>query len=375
MGSKNILYYIFSVVRILLYPFALIYGAVLWIRNRLYDAKFFNSIEFSVPVITVGNLSTGGTGKTPHVEYLVQLLQYRYKVATMSRGYKRHTQGFMLADGNTNALRIGDEPMQYYIKFPELVVSVAEERMIGIPALLQRRPDVDVILLDDAYQHRSVKAGMNILITDYSRPFYNDHILPFGSLRESRSAYKRANIIIVSKCPHDLTGRQAKNIEKEIDPQPYQKVYFTDIHYDTPYDFVTKEPATIHAKNIILVCGIARPELLIAFLKSNSSDLHTLSYKDHHYYVSDDLEEIKTTYENWNVPNKIIATTEKDAARLNLHMDKLKEWGITIAVLPIAVKVLFDMDKDFDDTITKYVEATISENDDQSGPPDVLCYS
>ncbi len=187
MDSKNILYYIFSVVRIFLYPFALIYGAIVWLRNKLYDAKFFSSIEFSVPVITVGNL-TGGTGKTPHVEYLVRLLQYQYQVATMSRGYKRHTQGFLLADENSNALRIGDEPMQYHMKYPELVVSVAEERMIGIPALLQRRPDVDVILLDDAYQHRSVKAGLTILITDYSRPFYKDYILPFGSLRESRSA-------------------------------------------------------------------------------------------------------------------------------------------------------------------------------------------
>ena len=185
MESKNILYYIFSVVRILLYPFAIIYGATVWLRNRMYDIKFFNSIEFNVPVITVGNLSTGGTGKTPHVEYLVRLLQYQYKVATMSRGYKRHTQGFLIADQQTNALRIGDEPMQYHMKYPELVVSVAEERMIGIPALLQQRPDVDVILLDDAYQHRSVKAGLTILITDFSRPFYKDYILPFGRDRKS----------------------------------------------------------------------------------------------------------------------------------------------------------------------------------------------
>ena len=199
MSQRNVLYHAFSAVRILLYPFALLYGAVLWLRNRLYDVGFFSSIEFSVPVITVGNLSTGGTGKTPHVEYLVRLLQYQFRVATMSRGYKRHSQGFVMADAQTNALRIGDEPMQYHMKYPELVVSVAEERMIGIPALLQRRPDVDVILLDDAYQHRSVKAGLTVLITDYSRPFYSDHILPFGSLREGRNAYKRADIIIVSK--------------------------------------------------------------------------------------------------------------------------------------------------------------------------------
>ncbi len=364
MDSKNILYYIFSVVRILLYPFALIYGTIVWLRNRLYDAKFFSSIEFSVPVITIGNLSTGGTGKTPHVEYLVRLLQYRYKVATMSRGYKRHTQGFLVADENTNALRIGDEPMQYHIKYPELIVSVAEERMIGIPLLIQRRPDVEVVLLDDAYQHRSVKAGLTLLITDYSRPFYTDHILPFGSLRESRSAYKRADLIIVSKCPSDLQAEQANSIIDQIKPLPHQQVFFTGINYDRPYDFITHEYITLEDKNIILVCGIARPEPLVAFLKSNSADVHTLSYPDHHYFVTPDLEEIKATYHNWNVTNKIIITTEKDAARLHLHFDKLKEWGITIAVLPIAVTILFNKGSEFDAAVNNYVEKTIAENNE-----------
>ena len=204
MEQGNFLYYVFSVVRLLLYPFALIYGALVWWRNRMYDVGFFSSIRFSVPVISIGNLSTGGTGKTPHVEYLIRLLQYQYRVATMSRGYKRRTQGFILADEQTNALRIGDEPMQYFLKFPELVVSVAEERITGIPALLQRRPDVDVILLDDAYQHRSVKAGLNVLITDYSKPYYKDYILPFGSLRESRNASKKPKgnqlVLFFSQC-------------------------------------------------------------------------------------------------------------------------------------------------------------------------------
>ena len=367
METKNILYYIFSVVRLLLYPFALLYGAIVWLRNRMYDAKIFSSIEFSVPVITIGNLSTGGTGKTPHVEYLVRLLQYRFKVATMSRGYKRHTQGFLLADENTNALRIGDEPMQYHMKYPELVVSVAEERMIGIPALLQRRPDIEVIVLDDAYQHRSVKAGMNILITDYSKPFYNDYILPFGNLRESRAAYKRANIIIVSKCPADLTAQQAKTMEEKIAPLPHRQLFFTGIHYDMPFDFITKAPVDFRNKNIILVCGIARPEPLIAFLKNNAANVHPLTYNDHHYFVSADLEEIKSAHDNWTVQDKIIVTTEKDAARLHLHFDKLKEWGITIAVLPIVVNVLFNKSPVFDVAILKYVEESIAENNELFG--------
>ena len=375
MDSKNILYYIFSVVRVFLYPFALIYGAIVWLRNRMYDAKFFSSIEFSVPVITVGNLSTGGTGKTPHVEYLVRLLQYQYQVATMSRGYKRHTQGFLIADAQTNALRIGDEPMQYHLKFPELVVSVAEERMIGIPALLQRRPDVDVILLDDAYQHRSVKAGLSILITDYSRPFYKDHILPFGSLRENRGAYQRANIILVSKCPMDLSVQDAREIEAKINPLPHQNVFFTGIQYDKPYNFITHEQVFLNSKNIILVCGIARPEPLIAFLKNRAADVHTLSYQDHHYFVTPDLEEIKAAYDNWDVPNKIIVTTEKDAARLHLHMGKLSAWNIQVAVLPITVAVLFGKGSEFDTTVLRYVEKAVAENNEIFGGGETESYS
>ncbi len=364
MESRNLLYYIFSVVRVLLYPFALLYGALVWLRNRMYDAKFFSSIGFSIPVITVGNLSTGGTGKTPHVEYLVRLLQYRYRVATMSRGYKRRTQGFFIADNNSNALRIGDEPMQYHMKYPELVVSVAEERMIGIPALLQRRPDIDVIILDDAYQHRSVKAGLSILITDYSRPFYKDHILPFGSLRESRDAYKRATVIIVSKCPANITTAQAEEIKRQLNPMPGQTVFFTGIQYDSPYDMLSNELATLAGKNIVLVCGIARPEPLVGFLKDMAADVHTLNYKDHHYFLSADLEEIKSAYENWAVANKVIVTTEKDAARLHLHLEKLREWNVPIIVLPIAVNVLFDKGALFDEIVLKYVEQAVAENNE-----------
>jgi tetraacyldisaccharide 4'-kinase len=364
MSDKNFLYYIFSVVRLLLYPLALIYGAVVWLRNRLYDSKFFSSIQFSVPVISVGNLSTGGTGKTPHVEYLVRLLQYQYTVATMSRGYKRHTQGFIIADHQSNALRIGDEPMQYHMKYPELVVSVSEERITGIPALLQRRPDIDAIVLDDAYQHRSVKPGLNILITDYSKPFYTDHILPFGNLRESKNAYKRADVIIVSKCPPVLSQADAAAIRQRIAPLPHQHTFFTAIRYDQPYDFFTREPLNLAQKHALLVCGIARPEPLLAFLEEHVVGVHTLTYKDHHYFVSQDLEEIKATYEKWEHPDKVIVTTEKDAARLQLHYEKLRAWNITIAIVPIAVSVLFDQGPAFDAAVLQYVELTIAENNE-----------
>jgi tetraacyldisaccharide 4'-kinase len=345
-----------------LYPFAIIYGAVVWLRNRLYDTGFFSSIEFSVPVIAVGNLSVGGTGKTPHVEYLIRMLQYQYTVATMSRGYKRHTQGFLIADNQTNALRIGDEPMQYHMKYPDLVVSVAEERITGIPALLQRRPDVDVVLLDDAYQHRSVKAGINMLITDYSRPFYKDFVLPFGRLRERRSAYKRAHVIIVSKCPLDMDATKAREIEAQIKPSANQQVFFSGIRYDVPYHFISREPQSLQGKNVVLVCCIARPEPLVDYLKQQANDVHVISYPDHHYFGSKDLEEIQGAYDNWNVSDKVIVTTEKDAARLQLHMDKIKNWHAPVIVLPITVSLLFNRENDLQQLVLSYVEKTITEN-------------
>lgn len=362
MKKGNFLYYLFSAVRVFLYPLALIYGAVVWLRNRLYDTGFYSSIEFSVPVISVGNLSVGGTGKTPHIEYLIRLLQYQQMVATMSRGYKRRTQGFMIADEDANALRIGDEPMQYHLKFPEVVVSVAEERMTGIPKLLQQRPNVDVVLLDDAFQHRSVKAGVNILITDFARPFYKDRILPTGTLRENRQAYKRADVIIVSKCPEKLTAEDATEIKNNIKLFDHQQLFFTKIFYEQPYDLFSREKVFLTSKNVILVCGIAKPEPLINHISQQAKDVHILSYNDHHYFLSKDIEEIKVAYTNWNVKDKIIVTTEKDATRLHLHAKKLKEWGVTIAVLPIQVSFLFNEGNAFDKLILSYIENTINEN-------------
>lgn len=365
MRQNSLLYYITTVLRLALYPFTLIYGALVWLRNRLYDVKFFNSVGFSLPVISVGNLSTGGTGKTPHVEYLIMLLQYRYRVATMSRGYKRYSKGFLIADANTNALRIGDEPMQYHMKFPEVVVSVAEERLTGIPALLQRRPDIDVIVLDDAYQHRSVKPGLNILITDYSKPFYKDHILPFGNLREGRAASGRADIIIVSKCPPALTVSQAADMRSRIAPLARQKVFFTAIEYGAVYDLFTREPINLKGTNAVLVCGIARPEPMIAYVEGIVDKTHVLTYADHHYFVTTDLEEIKAAYNNWDVPNKVIVTTEKDAARLYLHAETLHGWGYNIAVLPVKVAVLFDEGSAFDEIVEHFTERTIAENNEE----------
>lgn len=352
---------LFSLFRFILYPFALVYGGIVWLRNRLYDIGFSSSIEFDVPVIAVGNLSVGGTGKTPHIEYLIRLLQYQFKVATMSRGYKRRTQGFVVADVNTNALKIGDEPMQYHLKFPELVVSVAEERMTGIPYLLQKRPDTEVILLDDAYQHRSVKPGLNILITDYSRPFYRDFILPYGRLREGRSAYKRADIIVVSKCPPGLDGAQASEIKQSIRPLPHQQVYFSTVRYGQPYDLLDGSPEQLSGKSVVLVCCIARPEPLVSHIQGIADQVHTITYPDHHYFSSRNLEEIKSAFDNWDASDKVIVTTEKDAARLHLHLEKLVSWGAKWIVLPIEVAVLLGAQDTFNQQILDYAHKAASE--------------
>jgi tetraacyldisaccharide 4'-kinase len=357
----NIFLLLFRILKPVLIPLSVLYGGVVWLRNKMYNAGFFSSIQFSVPVISVGNLSTGGTGKTPHIEYLIRLLQYEYKVATMSRGYKRKTQGFQLAGNDSHASQIGDEPMQFHIKFPEVVVSVCEDRMTGIPRLLGERPDVDVILLDDAFQHRSVKPGLNILITDYSKPFYKDFILPFGSLRENRNAYKRANVIIVSKCPSTLTGTEKAAIRQSINPLPEQHLFFSELVYEPLRDFYTGLPYDLPAKaQIIMVAGIAKPEPMLQHLREQASNVHLLRYPDHHFFTINNLEEIRQTWKNWEQGSSIIVTTEKDATRLALHAKTLADWNIPLAVLPVRVSIMGE-DAAFNQLMTNYIAAERAE--------------
>lgn len=351
----NPLMILINILKPLLYPIALLYGAIVWLRNKLYDAGFISSIQFSVPVISVGNLSTGGTGKTPHIEYLIRLLQYEFQIATMSRGYKRKTTGFYLAKEGTDARQIGDEPMQFHRKFPEVAVSVCEDRMTGIPRLLGELPHIDVVLLDDAFQHRSVKPGLNILIIDFARPFYKDFILPFGSLRESRKAYKRADIIVVSKCPPDINPAVQQDMIARIKPLAHQKVFFSYIAYDVMTDFFTGAVITPTQKpNIVMVSGIAKPEPMLNHLRGIASDVHLLRYPDHHYFTEANFEEIKQTVTNWDVPDKMIVTTEKDAARLAIHSEELASWNIRIAVLPITIRFVSN-ESDFNNEVVQYI--------------------
>lgn len=344
-------------LKVLLYPFSLLYGLVMWTRNRFYDKKILTAVEFDLPVIAVGNLSVGGTGKTPHVEHLIRVLKDRFKTATLSRGYNRRSKGYLLATENSTAAQLGDEPMQFHQKFPDIEVCVGEERMLAIPQLIGERPETEVILLDDAFQHRSVKPGLNILITDYSRRFTKDHVVPFGRLREGRKGYERANCIIVSKCPPAMNAAEKDAIRQEINPLPGQQLYFTSLKYGDLYDMFSNTPVSIPADTtILLVCGIARPEPLLQQLKQTYKQVFLLSFPDHYYYDGHDLDKIKRELDNLTGTNKLVVTTEKDAVRLQLKAARLQELSIPIAVMPVEISFLYGETDSFNNYIFDYVE-------------------
>ncbi len=341
--------------RYLLLPISWIYGGIIWLRNKLYDKNILKSASFNFPVICVGNLATGGTGKTPMTEYLVRLLKNDYKIATLSRGYKRKTAGFAIADENTTALEIGDEPMQFHQKFPDVTIAVGEERVVAIPQLLHDRPETEVIILDDAFQHRQVKAGLNIILTDYSNLYTRDFILPAGDLRDVRSSSHRADIIIVTKCKADLSTIEKAATEKEIEPSANQSVYFTTIVYGKPYHLFTKETIICTPDyEVLLVCGIANPAPLKKYLDEKVSSYEMLRYADHHIFDSNDLKEIKQQFAKLTSAKKIILTTEKDAVRLEKFASELAEFPVY--VIPIEHQFLFDAETPFKEQVKDFIK-------------------
>jgi len=341
--------------RILLLPFALIYWLIIAIRKWMYDKKIFHSASFGLPLVCVGNLSVGGTGKSPMVEYLVMMLKNNFKVATLSRGYKRKTKGYALADANSTALEVGDEPMQFHLKFPDIPVAVGEQRLEAIPELLHDKPETEVIILDDAFQHRAIKAGLNILLTDHDNLFTRDFYLPTGDLRDLKSNYKRAEVIVVTKCPPGITIEEKEEIIKEINPLPTQKFFFTAIEYGKPYHISTKLVTELNEKKeVLLVTGIANPRPLKYFLEKNSKAYYMMQYADHHIFTIDDLKDMKKRFESIDTSNKIMLTTEKDAVRLvkfNLAINEL-----SLFVLPIRHSFLFGEADRFNETVTGFIQ-------------------
>jgi tetraacyldisaccharide 4'-kinase len=329
--------------RKLLFPFAILYGSITYLRNYLYDKGILKSYSFDIPVIVVGNLSVGGTGKTPQIEYLIRLLSPNYKVATLSRGYKRKSEGFILADAASTVEILGDEPFQYFKKFPDIQVAVDADRKNGIEQLLNQKSRPEIILLDDAFQHRKVKAGFYILLTAYEDLFCDDFMLPTGNLRESRNGAKRANLIIVTKCPPNITDSEQENIKKRIGVD--LTIFFSTIAYDEKVYNDNDSIAVSDLKSTpkILLAGIANPKPFFDYLKTDKDEVMTFS--DHHHFSGSDILNIKS-----QAIDKIIVATEKDFVRLNSEI-LVKQ----LYYLPIKSKLISKQD-DFNQLVLRYVK-------------------
>ncbi len=342
--------------RYLLFPLSLIYGACILLRNWLFDKKILKSSAFNFPVICVGNLATGGTGKTPMTEYLVELLKSNYKPATLSRGYKRKTKGYAIAGKNTTALEIGDEPMQFHQKFPDVTVAVGEERLEAIPHILHDRPETDVIILDDAFQHRSVRAGLNIILTEYKNLYSRDLMLPAGDLRDVKLSRKRADIIVVTKCKSDLSETEKASITNELGIRPNQHIFFTEIMYAQPYHLFTGEKTDIRAtEDLLLISGIANPKPMKEFLTAHVHSYDMLRYPDHHIFSSTDLREIKKQFAKITSEDKMIMTTEKDGVRLQKFEREMAD--LPIYVLPVKQQFLFKDEMAFNGLIVNFIKS------------------
>src|SRR5258707_3908430 len=294
----------------ILFPFAFLYGLVIRLRNLLYDLGWKKSHSFDRTVISVGNLSVGGTGKTPMIEYLVNLLGKHYSLAILSRGYGRKTHGFLLAEMHDDATTIGDEPFQFYRKYgSKLTVVVCESRVEGISKLLKRKPNVEVILLDDAFQHRAVKPLFSILLTDFSKPLFKDYLLPLGRLREPRSGTARADVVVVTKCT-DISKDQQSEFKSSLQFLAGSKpVFFSGVGYKTP---TPMEGERAMNKNIVLVTGIANSQPIVDYVSSNFNLMHHFHFNDHHYYSLDDIKSIQSRADS----TACMLTTEKDLVKL-----------------------------------------------------------
>jgi len=340
--------------RVLLLPFSLLYGIIIIIRNFLYDKNVFHEASFNLPIVCVGNLALGGTGKSPMVEYLVDLLHNELRVATLSRGYKRKTKGYVLAGENTTALEIGDEPMQFHTKFPEVTVAVGEERVVAVPQLLQDKPGTEVIILDDAFQHRAIKAGLNILLTVYNNLFVDDFFFPTGDLRDQQGSAKRAEIIVVTKCPLNLGKNEKERLIKKLNRYKPKHIFFSAIEYGMPYHIITKnkKPFSLNDE-VLLVYGIANPQPLKEYISDNTAAYEEISYRDHYIFSIDDLKDINKKFEKIQSSNKLILTTEKDAVRFLKFKEELS--NMPLYILPVKAAFLFNDAALFNQAVIDYI--------------------
>jgi len=345
--------------KLFLYFFSLVYGMITSFRNLLYDFKFLKSTESDIPVISIGNITVGGTGKTPHIEYLIRLLDPPFRVAVLSRGYMRLTKGFRLVETTSTVEESGDEPLQVKRKFPGITVAVCEDRVKGVRELQQMKIPPDVVLLDDAFQHRKITPGINIVLIDYNKPLNKDHLLPYGRLREHPSQLRRASMIIVTKCPAEVTPIARRIMAREVFLFPYQELFFTKLDYGQIYPvFPEASPVTLdqgEKRPILLVTGIAAPEYIATHLAPFSDQFEKLAFPDHHYFTKRDLLLIGEKFHQMKGAGKIIVTTEKDLTRLMVDQLLPVEIRQVLFCLPVRVAFPDQERKGFDKKIKEYV--------------------
>ena len=347
---------------VLLYPFSLLYGLIIWIRNFLFDYNLIQSTEFPIPIISVGNITVGGTGKTPHIEYMVELLKNDFQVATLSRGYKRITRQFILADTDAEVRDIGDEPVQIKHKYPDIHVAVDRRRVNGVRELMNRIPDLDVILLDDAFQHRHIKPGLSVLLIDFNRPMSEDHLLPAGRLREQSYERRRANIILITKCPDRLKPIDRRIIVKDLKLYPFQHLFFTKLIYGEPVPLFddTSNPISLAdmkagKPQILMVTGISGPRLFKKHLRSISTNITELTYPDHHAFSEKDLATMLQSFEQMEGDEKFIFTTAKDATRLQKFTNIAAPVRERMFYVPVGIEILNEDGETFNNHIRNYV--------------------
>jgi tetraacyldisaccharide 4'-kinase len=341
--------------------FSILYGIVISFRNFFYDSKIIKSEEFKIPIISVGNISVGGTGKTPHAEYLVDLLKDEFNIAVLSRGYKRKSKGFRIIEATDTHFDAGDEPLQIKQKYPSITVAVCKRREYGIRKIQELYPEVNIVILDDAFQYRKVVPGISILLNDYNNPIAHDYLLPLGRLREYKSASHRADFLIYTKCPTELKPIDIRILNKDIDTRPFQYLFFSTLKYSDLIPVFSENPKIELYKlsdfnNILLVTGIAKPNNLFNFLKAKNENVAHLAYSDHHNFSKKDINTISKTFSLLS-ENKIIVVTDKDAVRLkskDFIPDEIKE---RIFSIPIKVEFLcYNDDKNqFEKLVTNYV--------------------
>ena len=365
-----------------LQPLSWLYGLGVRFRNTLFDIGILKSRSFSVPVISVGNITVGGTGKTPHVEYLITLLQREKRVAVLSRGYKRKSHGFHIADAKSTARTIGDEPFQMKQKFPKVTVAVDKDRVQGIELLNRQQPAIDVILLDDAFQHRYVKPGINILLVDYHRLIIYDTLLPAGRLREPLTGKSRADIVIITKCPRDLKPMEYRIITKAMDLYPYQDIFFTTLEYGELMPMFNSEGSLttlddLRLQHVLLLTGIASPRQMKEDLTPFAASLSTLSFPDHHDFQQKDIDRLSHEFAALPSP-KCIITTEKDAARIIALQGLSQEIKNHIYILPVHISFMQDQEEKFNEKILGYVrknsrDSILAKGKDDHKPEDGHC--